>query len=473
LMGVDTPIAFDIPTHNRSFAALDAPFYFSEDPRLSPDGEVLAALERVLTDNPRVAAVAPRWAADGVPWNTELDECGCVVSGAKVEVLSAPVMLIRREAISDTYSPTLYDPRFSPIGYEDVDLSLRLRAAGWEIATADVMIPPPAGEHPLDADLAGFHLRNLARLREKWRFYLQERRFDERVLVRREGARGDAFLATAVLAAFREDNPGRVFAFETKCPDIVPLWAEYLPVTSPPAARARRFQPHLTADLNSSYELRPHLHIFTTYALAAGLGSREIKPYLPPCDNGMGVRGGSAPRSPYAVLHATDSSWGGRDWPVERWAEIASWLMAHKGLRVIQVGTVRDPRVPGAEDWRERLPGLRDMAAVMRGAALFVGTDSFPFHVAQAARVPAVALFGCVRGYTRIFSLSAVAVEAKDVACIGCHQWIPQTRIDALAREGRAEPRESSICSRVGEEDACMGGISVEQVRGACEGVMG
>jgi ADP-heptose:LPS heptosyltransferase len=70
------------------------------------------------------------------------------------------------------------------------------------------------------------------------------------------------------------------------------------------------------------------------------------------------------------------------------------------------------------------------LVGLMERAALFVGLDSMPFHVAQACGVPSVAIFGCVDPALRIIpGSSAIGVTAEQVGCLGCHHWLPSPRV--------------------------------------------
>lgn len=99
------------------------------------------------------------------------------------------------------------------------------------------------------------------------------------------------------------------------------------------------------------------------------------------------------------------SSAEAKDWPVERWARALDAVRSDLGLRPVLLGgrSLREDRrarrvaelVEGGpiEDLREQdLPRLLHAAAA---CTVFVGPDSGPLHVAAAAGVPAVGLYGC------------------------------------------------------------------------------
>lgn len=83
----------------------------------------------------------------------------------------------------------------------------------------------------------------------------------------------------------------------------------------------------------------------------------------------------------------------GKRWPVERFAEVAP----HLGLPAVVVGSPAESalaaRIPAALDLCGRT-SLRELAALARRAALCLGNDTGPTHLAAAVGVPTLAVFG-------------------------------------------------------------------------------
>lgn len=110
------------------------------------------------------------------------------------------------------------------------------------------------------------------------------------------------------------------------------------------------------------------------------------------------------------LLPAT--TWPSRHWPTTCWARVADWLTG-EGYDVLLLGTEREAAL-GAEIARNlRQPqrlfpffgsgaprgdaesfGLRELIPLFRRSSLVVGSDTGPAHIAAAAGVPIVALFG-------------------------------------------------------------------------------
>jgi len=99
------------------------------------------------------------------------------------------------------------------------------------------------------------------------------------------------------------------------------------------------------------------------------------------------------------VLLNPGAGWGAKQWPAERYGQVAQ-LLAEDGLQsVINFG-------PGEEQLAEAVvassrgsaraanSSVAELISFTRRAKLFIGGDTGPMHLAAALRVPVVALFG-------------------------------------------------------------------------------
>ncbi|WP_109488723.1 glycosyltransferase family 9 protein [Occallatibacter savannae] len=87
-------------------------------------------------------------------------------------------------------------------------------------------------------------------------------------------------------------------------------------------------------------------------------------------------------------------------WPTERYAEVLSYLHRFYGLPAFAVGAPAD--LSSCEELEAALPGvvsslggkttLHELAAILRGARLFLGNDSGPGHMAGALGIPTIVL---------------------------------------------------------------------------------
>lgn len=97
----------------------------------------------------------------------------------------------------------------------------------------------------------------------------------------------------------------------------------------------------------------------------------------------------------YFVLNP-GGSWPTKQWPAERFAQVARRLSTERGWTPVVIGASHDPTLDlgdRAIDLRGKT-NLLELAAVVKGAKVFVTNDSGPLHIGVAVGVPTVSLFG-------------------------------------------------------------------------------
>ena len=122
--------------------------------------------------------------------------------------------------------------------------------------------------------------------------------------------------------------------------------------------------------------------------LAAGAGAANLVRAFP---LPQGRCEGQLPTGPY-VLASPLAGWTSKQWPIEYYAELAGLVAANLGMPLVlngAPGTV--PAVPGTWPHESSIAGLIDAT---RRAALVVGVDSGPLHMAAALNKSGVAVFG-------------------------------------------------------------------------------
>jgi ADP-heptose:LPS heptosyltransferase len=93
-----------------------------------------------------------------------------------------------------------------------------------------------------------------------------------------------------------------------------------------------------------------------------------------------------------AVIHPAAST-PDKTWPADRFLAAARHLR-RSGLEPVFIGGPGDDLAPFAEFQTLAGAPLAQVKSVIAGAALFLGNDSGPAHIAAAFGVPVVALFG-------------------------------------------------------------------------------
>ena len=102
----------------------------------------------------------------------------------------------------------------------------------------------------------------------------------------------------------------------------------------------------------------------------------------------------------FVVIHCASNE-ASRDWPRGNWIELVAHILNDPGLPVVEIGT--EPAVITEDAGRRRsLCGklsLPQTAEVIRRAALFIGIDSGPAHIANAVGTAGVILLCNYKGF--------------------------------------------------------------------------
>jgi ADP-heptose:LPS heptosyltransferase len=130
---------------------------------------------------------------------------------------------------------------------------------------------------------------------------------------------------------------------------------------------------------------------------------------------------------PVIVLHP-GPTWPVREWPLQRWCELADLVRARTSAIMIKIGTDLDsmrrsrpvPPIPHTADWTNGLSVI-ETVALLEQASAFVGIDSGPLHLAGVLGTPSVGLFGPISGNLRIYPGSKTVIVTGAEDCLGCH----------------------------------------------------
>lgn len=115
------------------------------------------------------------------------------------------------------------------------------------------------------------------------------------------------------------------------------------------------------------------------------LGLKALPPKLP-----QGHPDGTLPETSF-VLAAPFAGWAAKQWPIERYLELAPLLKAYHGLDLVLNVAPHQPTPPELLRHESNLAGL--IHATRRADAV-LGLDSGPLHLAAALGKPGLALFG-------------------------------------------------------------------------------
>jgi lipopolysaccharide heptosyltransferase I len=160
------------------------------------------------------------------------------------------------------------------------------------------------------------------------------------------------------------------------------------------------------------------------------------------------------PAKGFAILNP-GAGWPSKIWPAERYGEVGRRLKMIHGLSSVAVWGVPGEKplaeaIVAASGGAVRLApatSVLELAALCRRAALFVGSDTGPMHLAVAVETPTVSLHGPSR--------------AEWCGAYGRHN----VRLQAAFADGNDKMRRA--------DDSAMRAISVDMVSAACGEALG
>lgn len=250
-----------------------------------------------------------------------------------------------------------------------------------------------------------------------------------RVAVIRLRSLGDCVLTTPALSLLKQARPDLQIAVVVE-DSFAPVYAgnpDVDQILSPNAGSLSRFRPHLALNLHGG-ATSVRLMLAAASGLRAGFGHFRFQPMynvrIPRAQEILGVHGtvhtaehlASAmfylgvplceiPRAglfaaqlsgrprPYAILHPFASE-AAKTWPAENFLAVAKHLDNDLGIEPIFVGAANDDLAPFRPHACLQGAPLEELKSLLAGAALFVGNDSGPAHIAAAFGRPVVVLFG-------------------------------------------------------------------------------
>lgn len=143
-------------------------------------------------------------------------------------------------------------------------------------------------------------------------------------------------------------------------------------------------------------------------------------------------------KAPKPILLAASSVWPTKRWEAEGFAKLAEKLIQKFNSPVLLIGSKDDFPVseqviqimqrtcsPNTMDLMQNLCGktsLLGLYSLMKRSRMLISNDSAPVHIACAAQIPVVAIFGpttVALGYAPSTPLSAIA-ELSDLPCRPC-----------------------------------------------------
>ncbi|HWB61284.1 MAG TPA: glycosyltransferase family 9 protein [Chthoniobacteraceae bacterium] len=242
------------------------------------------------------------------------------------------------------------------------------------------------------------------------------------------GGIGDDLLCTAVLHEIKKRKRGRL-GMMTVRPELFEGNPDVDIAIVPDGRRSRRIFFHglpVTQLAYSAYDTALDRdapldeHVLVKICRLAGIrGEIELRPwfFLSPAERAAGklherqiVIQSSALAAPYPMKN--------KEWYIDRFQWVADQLAGQGTL--VQIGSAPDPLIHGARDLRGKT-SLRESAAILANALVFIGLETFLMHLARAVECRSVIIYGG-RLLPRQIGYSANANLTGPTPCSPC--WL-------------------------------------------------
>ena len=251
-----------------------------------------------------------------------------------------------------------------------------------------------------------------------------------RVLIEFGGGIGDQLMCSAIFRELRQrgqrrlwmmTNQPSLFASNRDVDVTLPLNWRLSAVLA--RSGARRIRPVYTRrnDLTDRDEPPSPRHFIAQMCYLSGVrGEVALRPYLHLTES---ERSAGALTAHMVVMQSSGMAarypMRNKEWLPERFAQVAEQL--RRQATIVQIGSVADPLLPGALDLRGKT-SLRESAAILGNAHMFIGLAGLLMHMARAVECPSVIVYGgredpIISGYSCNENLFTA------VPCAPCWQW--------------------------------------------------
>jgi hypothetical protein len=208
--------------------------------------------------------------------------------------------------------------------------------------------------------------------------------YKETVVIKRSHALGDVIMAEPLMYYYHQK--GYRVAIDTQPEYLRLFYQHYFPIV--PKSHLNPKMPYKEINLDMAYEIAPKEPVLKSYFNMAGIKNVQLrKPKLT-------LSAGDNQRlfyQKYCVVHINYTDMPYRNTHGIKWAKIVDYLNK-QGYLVFQIGKTmqEDIGIPF------NTMTLEFMMFFMKGASLFIGSDSGPSHIAVAMDIPSVIFFGSV-----------------------------------------------------------------------------
>ncbi len=188
-----------------------------------------------------------------------------------------------------------------------------------------------------------------------------------------------------------------------------------------------------------------HGGLLAVQCLSAGLPVLDESPVLAP--PAAATVAALALPSRFIAIHGASTD-PGREWTVAKWRALIARLLAETPMSIVEIGT--RPMAVAADAGRQRAVcglSMPETAEVIRRAALYVGIDSGPAHMAHAVATPGVILLGRYANFARYMPFSGSYADGSGATLLHANGPAATLTVDevfaAVAARLRDKPRHA------------------------------
>ena len=255
----------------------------------------------------------------------------------------------------------------------------------------------PGGKNELQPLLFPFHRSYPLKLWSKFRWFQNSRlqsllpplnkKRNWLTVIDRLGAPGDALITANVIRCIKENYPNLKINCITPHPELIRLDPHIDTIN----------QPETFYSFDSSYwelivrkEKRQNIIEHNMLKLGIDKYNFQAAYYLSEKEKNWAKQETKKFEKPILAI-CTKSKEPVKNWPASNWSELIHNFKAN--FSIIQLGDEREPTFEGIHQYAGKL-SMRESAAILSKANLFIGPDSLLMHIANGLNIPSVIIFG-------------------------------------------------------------------------------
>lgn len=323
-----------------------------------------------------------------------------------------------RTALAREYG--LFDNIYEFAYLEDDDLSLRLRRAGFRLASLDLLWRHHRAKTSsrVNIDIQGYEVSNRQKFLSRWGAYLTRRRFGKLIVIKRSASIGDVFLITPIITTLKDRNKDCVIILQTHYPQAIAANPEIdgiAPLNIP--IPCNEFY-----DLDYSYEKDFSTHIISSYADIIGVKPKMYRGRFYVTKEDTDYVRSIIPKHlyPFVIFDISDT-WDAKQWDRNRFTKLYK-LVRGQGFNVISTGIAKRPeQLPRFDFSLINSLTVLQAGVLLSEASAYVGHEGPLLHIAQSINLPCIGLYGITRPeYVSDITDKNLRTVISPVACTGC-----------------------------------------------------